>query len=174
MFILKELLRKIWVEIVLGKGNLRASKKVAVIWIIRSAFIAVLLVAFFGGITYLRNDRAERLAQAEEDAEIAAAMERGDYHPIPTEEGWKLVYDRDYYTQHRPDILEYFGDQPDQWFYYFVEYGTANADRGSETFDPVYYRENNPDLNEEFGDEWINYYYHFMETGYDEGRKGAE
>lgn len=84
--------------------------------------------------------------------------------------GLALVYDKEYYLKHNPDVLSAVGDDDDSVLEHFLNYGMQQGRRASERFDVVFYRENYSDLNKAFGEKWENYYEHYMQHGYAEGR----
>ena len=89
------------------------------------------------------------------------------------DKNYMLVYDKEYYLEHNPDVRKLIGEDDKDVFEHFITYGMKEGRIASKDFDVYYYRDNNGDLGAEYGEDLEKYYMHYMRYGYQEGRKGS-
>ena len=80
------------------------------------------------------------------------------------------VFDPTYYYNNYPDLQKAIGNNPDQLFNHFLQFGMKECRQAKADFNVIVYKNNNPDLVNAFGDAMPKYYQHYCITGHSENR----
>ena len=84
------------------------------------------------------------------------------------------VFDAEYYSNAYPDLKSAYGNDAEELYNHFVQYGIAEGRQAHPAFDIKYYLSENSDLKAAFGKDYKKGMNHFVNNGYKEGRKTAK
>ena len=84
------------------------------------------------------------------------------------------VFDAEYYSNAYPDLKSAYGNDAEELYNHFVQYGLAEGRQAHPAFDIKYYLSENSDLKAAFGKDYKKGMNHFVNNGYKEGRKTAK
>lgn len=82
-------------------------------------------------------------------------------------------FDALYYAKNNPDVVAVFGDNEEQLFAHYMEYGRYEGRNASKDFNLLAYQDRYEDLRSVFGDNFDAYPAHYLEYGIGEGRIAA-
>ena len=84
------------------------------------------------------------------------------------------VFDAGYYSEAHADLKAAYGNDEEELYNHFVQFGIAEGRQAHPAFDIKYYLAENSDLKAAFGKDYKKGMNHFVTTGYKEGRKTAK
>ena len=86
---------------------------------------------------------------------------------------YSSVFDASYYLNKYSDLRAAYGNNKNEAFWHFLNYGMNEGRQGISTFDVYSYRNQYADLRGAYGNNLKNYYLHYINYGKKEGRKGT-
>lgn len=84
------------------------------------------------------------------------------------------VFDAGYYSENYADLKAAYGNDEEELYNHFVQFGIAEGRQAHPAFDVKYYVNNNSDLKAAFGKDYKKALNHYVTCGYKEGRKTAK
>ncbi len=127
------------------------------------------LVAAFGNdnVKYYEHYIACGKAEGREAAVAGGTVVPGGNSEISK---YAAVFDAEYYYNHNSDLQGALGNNSQDLFNHFKQWGMNEGRVGSAEFDINVYKEKNGDLVAAFGNDNVKYYEHYIAYGKNEGR----
>ena len=82
----------------------------------------------------------------------------------------RSIFDYDYYKKMNPELVETIGDNYENLFLHFCQFGVFEGRPCNSNFDPSAYASAYTDLRDAFGKDIIKYYEHYILYSENEGR----
>lgn len=83
---------------------------------------------------------------------------------------YSAVFDPEYYYAHNADVAAAYGNDPDQMWFHFLDFGINEGRSGNADFDVLAYKAANADLRTAFGNDLSSYVRHYIVFGQYENR----
>jgi len=118
-------------------------------------------------IHYINHGRAEGRTSG------LAGGNTGDSAVIDRNAASYRIFDKEFYLEQYPELVQIVGQDADALYLYWLEQGIAQGQTASPVIVPKEYLELNADVAEVFGDDFTAALRHFLSDGIFEGRTGS-